>query len=113
MTRQLVMYSRTTGCPFVTIAKRVLEEHKVPYHEVYIDQDEAALERVLAWTGFRSVPTLVVADAESLSPYTDFDPLPEGESPRGIDRGPIITEPNMFQLKEWLIKHQLIVGETR
>ena len=113
MTKDLIMYSRTAGCPFVTIAKRVLDEHQIQYTEIFIDQDMDAQARVIAWTGFQSVPTLIVANAGAIEPYMACTPLPDGESPRGIDRGPMITEPNMFQLKEWLIKHQFIVPEAR
>ncbi len=106
----LVMYSRTYGCPFVSIAKRALHEHDVPYEEVFIDQDSDAKERVLAWTGFLSVPTLVVAEPGERLPYTAFAPLPEGASPRGIDRGPMLTEASADQITQWLQKHGFIAS---
>jgi glutaredoxin len=99
------MYSRTSGCPFVTTAKLVLHEHQIPYREVFIDQDPAARERVLDWTGFLSVPTLIVAPLGEDLPLEIPPPLPKGASPRGIDRGAMITEPNTKQFSEWLRKH--------
>ncbi len=106
--KELVMYSRTTGCPYITTAKRVLTAHEIPYREIFIDRDEQAKARVLEWTGFLSVPTLIVADAGSNLPYTDFAPLPRGESPRGIDRGPMLTEGSREDVENWLRKHGFI-----
>lgn len=106
--RDLIMYTRTAGCPFVTTAKRVLEAHHVPYREIFIDQDEQARTRVVTWTGFLSVPTLVIAESGADVPYTEFTSLPAGASPRGIDRGPMITEATTGELEAWLQKHGLI-----
>ena len=106
--KELVMYSRTSGCPFVTIAKRVLKEHGVPYREIFIDKDASARERVIAWTGFQSVPTLIVANQGDDLPYTDFTAIAPGSSPRGIDRGPMITEGRADELEPWLRKHGFI-----
>jgi glutaredoxin len=110
MNKDLLMYSRTSGCPFVTLARRVLEDHQIPYREIFIDEDDAALNRVLAWTGFRSVPTLVITQPGQLEPYRAFDPLEPGASPRGIDRGPMITEPTIAQLTHWLQQNQFITN---
>ncbi len=108
MNYELVMYSRTFGCPFVSIAEGVFEEYGIPYREIFIDKDPQARQRVLQWTGFLSVPTLVIAEQGSDMPYTEPAPLPQGASPRGIDRGPMLTEPNATELREWLIKHGFI-----
>jgi glutaredoxin len=110
LAKELVMYTRTSGCPFVSVAKRVLKDQRVPYREIFIDLDPAAKERVLAWTGFLSVPTLVVAERGADVPYTDFAPLSPGMSPRGIDRGPMLTEANAHELEAWLIKHGFVVA---
>jgi glutaredoxin len=108
MAQELVMYSRTTSCPFVTLAKRVFKDYVVTVREVYIDKDENAKRRVLEWTGFLSVPTLIVADEGSDLPNAPFDTLETGRSPRGIDRGAMITEPNIEELTNWLLKHGFI-----
>lgn len=105
---ELVMYSRTTGCPYVTTAKRVLAAHEVPYREIFIDRDEQAKALVLKWTGFLSVPTLIVAEAGHDLPYTEFTPLPQGTSPRGVDRGPMLTEGSSTDVENWLQKHGFI-----
>jgi glutaredoxin len=108
MDRELVMYSRSYGCPFITTAKRVLHQHNIPYRELMIDLDEQAKKRVLEWTGFLSVPTMVVANIGEDLPCTDFSPLPKGDSPRGIDRGPMLTEASYDEMENWLRKHGFI-----
>jgi glutaredoxin len=108
MSRELVMYSRTTGCPFVTLAKRVLTDYEVSYREISIDKDPRAKQAVLEWTGFLSVPTLVVTRAGEFLPYEAPALLEKGTSPRGINRGAMITEPNIEQLTRWLCQHGFI-----
>ncbi len=107
-TYELVMYTRTRPCPYVRTAKRVLERENVPYREIYIDEDETMKQRVLDWTGFQSVPTLVVARPGEDVPYEDPAPLAPGSSPKGIDRGSMITEPGEIKLENWLRKHGFI-----
>lgn len=108
MQKKLVMYTRRMGCPFVSIAKRVLAEHQVEYEEIFIDTDPVARKRVLDWTGFQSVPTLVVANPDSVIPIEKPASLPTGSSPQGIDRGCMITEPRAPQLEEWLRKNGFV-----
>ena len=108
MAKQLVMYSRTTGCPFITVAKRVLDDHALSYLEIFIDKDMEARRWVQEWTGFLSVPTLVVAEAGDVLPYQMPTPLAPGMSPRGINRGTMITEANIEQLETWLIQHGFV-----
>lgn len=108
MTKELVMYTRTASCPFVSLAKRVLSDYAVSYREVFIDKDEKARQRVLNWTGFLAVPTLVVDHNGDGLPYQEPTPLAAGSSPRGINRGSMITEPNIVELKTWLRQHGFI-----
>jgi glutaredoxin len=105
---ELIFYTRTAGCPFVTVAKKVLGDYAVPYREIMIDRDEAARARVLAWTGFLSVPTIVVARPGDVLPITEPSFLEKGASPRGIDRGAMITEPSADALAAFLLKHGFI-----
>jgi len=105
MNKELVMYARTTPCAFVTLARRVLDDYGVAYREVFIDQDTEARQRVLDWTGFLAVPTLIAAAEGDDVPSTEPTYLAPGASPRGIDRGPMITEPNINQLLAWLERH--------
>jgi len=109
--RHLVMYSRTTGCPFITVAKRVLDDYHVAYEEIFIDRDTVARQRVIAWTGFLSVPTLVVARPGEVLPISPPTPLPRGASPRGLDRGAMLTEASSTELLAWLSKHGFIRQE--
>jgi len=109
---ELVMYSRSLSCPFVTLAKRVLHDFGVDYREIHIDKDEQARQRVLKWTGFLSVPTLVISTNGDNLPYEEPAPLLPGMSPRGINRGAMITEPNVTELTAWLRQHGLIEMET-
>lgn len=102
------MYGRSYGCPFITLAKRVLTDYQVAYREIFIDRDGEAKQRVLDWTGFLSVPTLIVAQAGEDLPYEPPAPLPAGNSPRGIDRGVMITEPGQDELIRWLQRHGFI-----
>lgn len=104
----LVMYSRTFGCPFITVARRVLADYAVPYRELYIDKDMEARQRVQLWTGFLSVPTLVAAEPGADLPFAPPRPLEPGRSPRGVNRGSIITEAYAQELTDWLAQHGFI-----
>ncbi len=106
--KELIMYGRSMGCPFITVAKRVLKQYDVEYRELFIDKDEEARRRVLTWTGFLSVPTLIVAHPGELDPMVLPEPLPARSSPRGINRGDMITEPSADELTAWLRQHELI-----
>ncbi len=106
--KELVMYSRSYGCPFITTAKRVLQDHDIPYREIMIDKDEQARKRVVNWTGFLSVPTMVIANIGEDLPYEEVALLPKGSSPRGIDRGAMLTEATAQQVEDWLEKHGFI-----
>ena len=106
--KELVMYSRSYGCPFVTTAKKVLNAYDVPFREIHIDLDPEAKQRVLDWTGFLSVPTLIVANQGEDLPYEAVTELEKGASPRGIDRGAMLTEGSSSETEDWLRKHGFI-----
>ncbi|MCU0480974.1 MAG: glutaredoxin family protein [Anaerolineae bacterium] len=112
MDKELIMYSRSSGCPMMTLAKRVLDDYQVPYREIFIDHDKVARQRVEEWTGFLSVPTLVIANKGEIVPYEAPAYLPKGDTPRGVNRGAMITEPNIRELTEWLIQHQFITAPS-
>jgi len=86
-------------------ARRVLRDLDLPYREINIEADEEAAAKVKRWTGFYSVPTIVVAQGQGLDPALPVSPLPEGASPRGVDRGGMITEPRADQLVSFLRRH--------
>lgn len=105
---EIVFYTRTSGCPFVTTAKQVLHAEQLPYREVFIDKDSIARSYVQTRTGFLSVPTLVCVSRETSLPISEPQPLEPDASPRGINRGAMITEPNPDQLRVWLSQHGFI-----
>lgn len=105
MTKTLVMYSRTRYCPDVERARTRLAELGLKYDEINIEEDAEAARWVEGWTGFRSVPTIVVAEEGTSAPVEEPRPLPRGSSSRGIDRGYMITEPTNDQLDAFLRKH--------
>lgn len=106
--KEIVMYSRTTGCPFVTLAKKVLDDYAVEYREIFIDKDDDARQRVRDWTGFLAVPTIIIARRGEDLPITPPAYLEPGASPRGVNRGAMITEAGMDQLVTWLSQHGFI-----
>jgi glutaredoxin len=110
--KTLIMYSRTIPCPDCVRARRLLDENAIPYQEIMIDQDPAARTLVEQLTGFHAVPTLVVARPNERQPITAPRALEQGRSPRGVDRGPVITEPDMVSLRQWLTGHGFISGEA-
>lgn len=107
MDKIIVMYGRTSFCPYQRIAERTFSEHDVSVQTIMIDKDDEAKQRVLDWTGFRAVPTLIVANPGETLPFEEPAPLTES-SPRGINRGSMITEPSSEQLVEWLRQHDFI-----
>ena len=106
--KELVVYTRSFGCPYWTMAKKVLNQHEIDYRIILIDRDKEARQRVVDWTGFKSVPTIIVAESGSDLPYTEPDSLSRGQSPKGIDRGAMITEATTPQFESWLRKHGFI-----
>ena len=105
MAKALVMYSRTRYCPDVERARTRLAKLGLEYEEINIEEDLEAARQVEDWMGFLSVPTIVVAREGASAPVEEPTPLPRGSSPRGIDRGPMITEPSNDQLDAFLSKH--------
>ena len=108
MQQELVMYTRIFPCPFVRSAQKVLQQYNVAYREIYIDQDPQARARVETWTGFAAVPTLILARPGEDFPIGEPVVLPPGSSPRGINRGTMITEPSEEQLIAWLRQQGVI-----
>jgi glutaredoxin len=88
--------------------RRALQEWGVPCTAVDIKADRAAAARVREWVGFESAPTVVIAEQESLEPFEPPAPLPPGRSPRGVDRGSVITEASRAELRAWLVKHGML-----
>ncbi len=104
-TKEIVMYSRQVFCHGVALARDLLKRYNVPYREIDIDADPNMADNLKTWTGFYSIPTLIIANPGEDEPYTDFLSRPIDRSLRGYDRGPMITEPNNRELENWLHKH--------
>jgi glutaredoxin len=107
---RLVVYV-SPWCSNCADTQAALTAWKVPATLINIKQDKEAAQHVRAWTGFVSVPTLVIAEQDSVEPCEPPAPLQRGASPRGIDRGTLLTEPDRTQLRAWLIKHGLLQAE--
>ncbi|HEX9116026.1 MAG TPA: glutaredoxin family protein [Anaerolineae bacterium] len=107
MSPRLVMYM-SPWCINCLDTQEALDEWHVNYVNIDIKKDKNAASRVRAWTGFESVPTLILADDGSLEPNAKPDPLAPGISPRGVDRGTMLTEPTRKQLRAWLIKNGIV-----
>ena len=98
---RLVVYLRSSFCPDVARWRRWVDLHSLEYVEIDIDRDPEALAKVLAWTGHRSVPTLVIADDDGLDPVAEPQAL-DGRSARAFDRGTMLTEPDGGQIAPFL-----------
>lgn len=55
-------------CPDCRTAKRFLDSHKIPFHEIDIETTPGAAEEIVRRTGKRAVPQLVI-DGEWFQPY--------------------------------------------
>ena len=106
--KELVVYTRSTYCPYQAKADRVFKKHDLKPRTILIDRDKAMEQRVINWTGFKSVPTIIAARPGEDLPFEDPEPLDQGASPRGIDRGSMITEATEDRLEAWLEKHEFI-----
>jgi glutaredoxin len=111
--KELVVYVRTSYCPYVALARDVLARYHVPHRELDIEADPAMADRVRKWTGFLSVPTLVLAEPGETVPYEPPVPLPSGRSPKNVDRGSLISEPNNVGLENWLYQHGFLAKGYR
>ena len=107
MTRQVVVYM-SPWCSSSADTQRALNEWGVPAKFVNIKEDRAAATRLRGWVGFESVPTVVLAEEDAVEPYSAPAPLPSGSSPRGIDRGSLITEATRVQLRAWLVRQGIL-----
>ena len=108
---RLVVYVRSRFCPDVGRWRRWRDRHELEVIELDIDHDPDAHARVLRWTGHESVPTLVIASDDGLDPIEAPAPLPSGRSPRAIDRGTVLTEPNPGQIAPFLERHGIPFAE--
>jgi glutaredoxin len=109
---RLVVYGRSSFCPDMMRWDHWLRRHPVEHVAFDIDSDPEALEKVVAWTGHQSVPTLVIAPDDGVDPIEDPSPLPPGKGPRAVDRGTMLTEPNPGQVEAFLDRHGIAYGDA-
>lgn len=107
--KEIVVYASGERIHEVETIDHILREYHVPYREVSIDHDPAALGRILLWTGRRSVPTVVAADHGHDDPYQPPRPIKSWDAARGVDRGSIICEPSESELVSWLKRQGFLI----
>jgi glutaredoxin len=110
MSLRLVVYV-SPWCFNCTDTRDALTAWGVPATYVDIKQDAQAAKRVRTWTGFESVPTLVIAEEDNVEPHQPPAAL-TGRSPRGVDRGTMLTEPTRNELGAWLVRNGFLQEEA-
>ena len=85
MSKRVVVYM-SPWCYTSKDTQSALNEWGVPATFINIKEDQAAAARVRGWVGFESVPTIIIAEGESVEPFEAPTPLVAGSSPRW--RGP-------------------------
>jgi glutaredoxin len=102
------MYTRERTCGDQQLARLCLQEFGVPYAEVNISHEADAAQELEELIGCLAVPTLLIAD-EQRCPIEPPTPIGPHQSVRNIDRGSVISEPTRDGLRQFLIKHALLV----
>jgi glutaredoxin len=64
---ELLVYT-SPWCPDCRIAKRFLDQHRIPYKEIDIESTPGAAEEVIRQTGKRAIPQFVI-DGKWVQPY--------------------------------------------
>jgi glutaredoxin len=108
---RLVVYGSSVPCPDMRRFQRWLERHQVDgmlMLDIHGDRD--AMARVKTWTGHASVPTLVIAHDRGIDPIEPPAPLSGGRV-RAVDRGTLLTEPDLAQIVPFLQRHGIVVRD--
>ncbi len=103
--KRLVVYIRGNFCPDVRRTRDFLDKNAIPHQLIDAATDDVARDKVVAWTGYMSFPTLVVAEGDSFDPCEPPAPLKPGQSPRDVDRGTMLTEASTPVLEKFLRRH--------
>lgn len=101
MAREIVVYTRASGCPDIDRVRGDLQQWNIPFREIDIEAHPSAAARLEAWTGFQSVPTVVVSEGGD-EPYQEPAGLTPNQNPRNVDRGALISEPSSANLRVFL-----------
>lgn len=65
--KKMITIYTTTWCPDCKRSKKWMEDHKISYQEINIQEDEAAMEYVIKVNnGMQSIPTIVFPDGSIL-----------------------------------------------
>lgn len=108
---RLVVYGSSVPCPDMARFSWWIGQHEVPGMVMLdIHRDPEAYDKVVAWTGHASVPTLVIAADDGFEPVEAPTPL-DGRRARAFDRGTVLTEPNPGQIVEFLVRNGVPVVE--
>lgn len=67
---KVIIYTTDT-CPYCVYAKRLLDQKKVLYKEVRVDLDPVARDEMVALSGRRTVPQIIINE----KPIGGFDEL--------------------------------------
>jgi glutaredoxin len=108
MDKELVVYTRATACSDVDVTRRALRRLHIPYREIDIEADTAAALRLREWTGFLSVPTIILTEPGADEPYQTPAGIVPGQTPRNLDRGCLISEPDAENLHAFLEHNGLL-----
>jgi len=65
-----LIYSTAT-CPYCVLAKRLLDEKKIPYTEIRVDLDDSERDKMISLTGRRTVPQVFI-DYKHIGGYDDL-----------------------------------------
>ncbi len=106
--KRLIMYTRERTCADQQLARMCLQEFGISATEINISREPDAAQELLDLIGCLAVPTLVIADEnhQPIEPLTAMDPH---QSVRNVDRGAVISEPSREGLRQFLIKHRLLI----
>jgi glutaredoxin len=105
------MYTRERICGDQQLARLCLQEFGIPYTEVNISRESDAAQELEDLIGCLAVPTLVLADEER-RPIAPPNPIGPSRSVRNVDRSSVISEPSREGLRQFLIKHALLLPAT-
>lgn len=107
MSREVVVYM-SPWCSSSSDTQRALAEWGVPAKFINVKEDRGAAVRLREMVGFESVPTVVLVETGCVEPCEPPAALAKGASPRGVDRGSLITEATRVQLRTWLVKQGIL-----